>query len=213
KEAQGLSAALARAESVTILGDGPVGVELAGEITWRYPKKDLRLVSAGDRLLAGAGNPRLGEKVLGMLQSRGVDVVFGQSEAAGAGLVIRAFGGEFSVPCLGALGRVPVDGHFRVAGLPGVFAIGDAADCGEPPLSFLARRQAEYLGRFLRTPGMAVYKPTSRVAMAVPLGPELGATQLPLPGLPVVGSWLTSRLKGHDLFIRKNWKILGRPLG
>lgn len=208
--AEGLSAQLAAAEQVTILGDGPVGVELAGEISWRYPKKRLQLVSAGEKLLAGAGNPRLGAKVLGMLRRRGVDVVFGQREASGPGLVIRAFGGDLSVPCLGASGRVPVDGHFRVAGLAGVFAIGDAADCGEPPLSFLARRQAEYLGRFLRTPGMAPYKPATRVAMAVPLGPELGATQLPLPGLPVVGSWLTSRLKGRDLFIGKNWKVLGR---
>ena len=37
-----------------------------------------------------------------------------------------------------------------------------------------------------------------------------GATQLPLPGLPVVGSWLTSRIKGKGLFIAENWARLGQ---
>ncbi len=206
-EAEALSAELARASRVAILGDGPVAVELAGEVSWRYPKKRLQLVGAGERLLPGAGNPRLGEKLLGMLRGLGVSVVFGGTPS-NADLVIQAFGSGISVPCLGAAGRVPVDGHFRVAGLDGVYAIGDAADCGEPPLTFLARRQARYLARYLMGGVAGVYRPVARVAMAVPLGPRIGATQLPLPGLPVVGSFVTSWLKGRDLFIRKNWEIL-----
>ena len=206
-EAEGLSAELAAASGVTIFGDGPVAVELAGEVSWRYPKKRLQLVGAGERLLPGAGNPRLGEKLLGLLRGRGVSVVFGGTPS-NDDLVIQAFGSGISVPCLGAAGRVPVDGHFRVAGLDGVYAIGDAADCGEPPLTFLARRQARYLARYLQGAVAGVYRPVARVAMAVPLGPRIGATQLPLPGLPVVGSFVTSWLKGRDLFIRKNWEIL-----
>ena len=93
--------------------------------------------------------------------------------------------------------------------MDGVYAIGDAADCGEPPLTFLARRQARYLARYLMGGVTGVYKPAGRVAMAVPLGPKIGATQLPLPGLPVVGSFVTSWLKGRDLFIRKNWDLMG----
>ena len=209
-EAKGMSARLEAAERVVIFGDGPVAVELAGEVIWRYPKKRLQLVGAGERLLPGAGNPRLGEKLLGTLRARGVEVLLGQKEAPFASdLQIQAFGGEISAPCLGAAGRVSVDGHFRVAGMAGVHAIGDAADCGDPPFTFLARRQAKYLGRFLQSPGMAAYQPATRVAMSVPLGPELGATQLPLPGLPVFGGWVTSRLKGRDLFVEKNWKLLG----
>jgi len=208
-EAERSSAELASAEKVAILGDGPVAVELAGEISWRYPNKRLQLVSAGTRLLAGAANPRLGGKILEILRGRGVDVVFGTREVSGADLVIRAFGAGFGAPCLNTEGRVPVDRHFKVPGMEGVFALGDAADCGEAALSFLATRQAAYLGRYLQNPGMAPYKPAKWTAMAVPLGPELGATQLPLPGLPVVGSWLTSRLKGRRLFIEENWRRAG----
>jgi len=209
-EAERMSARLAAAERVVIFGDGPVAVELAGEVIWRYPKKRVQLVGAGEGLLPGAGNPRLGEKLLGMLRGRGVEVLLGQKEEPFASdLQIQAFGGEISAPCLGAAGRVTVDGHFRVAGMAGVYAIGDAADCGDPPLTFLARRQATYLGRYLQSPKLGPYKSASRTAMSVPLGPELGATQLPLPGLPVFGSWVTSRLKGRNLFVEKNWALLG----
>jgi hypothetical protein len=189
-------------------------VELAGEISWWYPDKRVRLAGPGTRLLEGAVNPRLGERVAKMLGQRGVEVVFGGGAPPKEDLVIRAYGGEISVPCLGAAGRVPVDGYFRVEGKDGVYAIGDAAACGEPGLSFLARRQAEYLARYLqspnvRSPKIGPYRPSKRVAMSIPLGPELGATQLPLPGLPVAGHWVTSRLKGRDLFIQKNWTLLG----
>lgn len=89
-----------------------------------------------------------------------------------------------------------------------MFAIGDAADCGEPPLTFLARRQALHLaGQMLGK--KAGYSVSARVPMAVPLGPERGVTQLPLPGLPVVGSWVTRRLKGRALFVTENWERMG----
>lgn len=210
-EAAMLSGRLAAASEITILGDGPVAVELAGEVSWRFPGKRLRLFGAADRLLPRAGNPRLGEKLRKMLEGRGVEIQLGRGATDGRGLEIRAFGAETTVPCLGLEGRVKVDANFRVPGMPGVFAIGDAADCGDPQLTFLATRQAAYLARYLKNPRIAPYQPAPRVAMAVPLGPELGATQLPLPGLPVVGSWLTSRLKGRDLFIEKNWALLNRP--
>lgn len=204
-----LAARLANADSVCIQGDGPVAVELAGEISWTFPKKQIQLVAAADCLLPGAGNPRLGETVLQMLRRRGVEVRFGQrTPGDGAELVIPAFGAVFTVPCLGSAARVPVNGQFQVPGLEGVYAIGDAAECGEPPLTFLARRQANHLARYLRRGYGPEYRPSRYVAMAVPLGPEEGAVQLPLPGLPVFGSWLTNRLKGRDLFIRKNWSLL-----
>ncbi len=207
REAGRLSAELAEAESVAVDGDGPVAVELAGEIRWRYPRKAVTIVARGERLLAGAGNPWLGERAAGMLREMGVSVVFGGGET-GAALRIAGYGAAFSVPCLGAEGRVKVDGQFRVAGREGVFAIGDAADCGEPPLTFLARKQAFHLaGQLLgKTAG---YRAAGRVAMAVPLGPERGVLQLPLPGLPVVGSWATARLKGRGLFVAENWKRMG----
>lgn len=209
REAGRLSAELGEAESVEICGDGPVAVELAGEIRWRYPKKAVTLAAKGERLLAGAGNPRLGERAAEMLREMGVRVEFGRSGAR-AGLRIAGYGAEFSVPCLGADGRVRVDDRFRVAGREGVFAIGDAADCGEPALTFLARRQALHLaGQMLGK--KAGYRAAGRVAMAVPLGPGEGRGAVAAAGVAgggfvgdgtVEGAWVVcgGELEADGLF-------------
>ena len=106
---------------------------------------------------------------------------------------------------LGGGGRVWGGG---VVGRGGVFAIGDAADCGEPALTFLARRQALHLaGQFLGK--KAGYGRAGRVPMSVPLGPERGLTQLPRRGLPVAGAWVTARLKGRRLFVAENRERMG----
>jgi NADH dehydrogenase FAD-containing subunit len=203
-EARALSARLAAAASVAILGDGPVGVELAGEIRHQFPEKPITLVSPTGRLLQTA-TPRLGARIAKMCSEINIRI----EPSATAALSIQAYGAAYDVPCLNAASRVPVDEFFRVPGRQNVYAIGDAADCGDPPLSFLARRQAQHLAAALQG-NPKPYKPAARVAMSVPLGPQLGATQLPLPGLPVVGSWLTSRLKGKGLFIAENWARLGQ---
>lgn len=131
-------------------------------------------------------------------------------EAGEGELVIRAYGPGG--------GRRAVDGHLQA---DGVWWIGDAADCGEAGLVTFARRQAEYVAGQLRAvlvEGLAlerlpVYRPARRVAMSVPLGPDEGFTQLPFPGTPVAGAWLTGRLKGRDLFVAKNWERMGWPRG
>lgn len=213
REAKEMSARLAAADRVAIVGAGPVGVELSGEISWRYPSKSVEILGSETQLLAEAGNPRLSARVETTLRDRGVTVSLGNpyaGEDLGADLVIRAYGAGRAVPCLGLLGQSSVDSCFRVPAMPGVFAIGDAAVAGEPALAFLARRQARYLARYLNDPRIGPYRPVRRVAMAIPLGPAEGAVQLPLPGLPVFGNWLTSHLKGKNLFIEKNWALMNQ---
>lgn len=43
------------AKSILIVGGGPTGVELAGEIAFDYPEKDVTLVHNGYRLLEFIG--------------------------------------------------------------------------------------------------------------------------------------------------------------
>lgn len=204
REARGLSERLAGAARVAIVGDGPVAVELAGEVSWKHPAKRLTVVTRGESVLGGG---RLGERSMAALRRRGV--AFARESEPGA-LVIRAYGEGGS--------RRAVDGHLRA---DGVWWIGDAADCGEPALVTFARRQAEYVAGLLRRvlgegaamDSLPVYRPARRVAMSIPLGPQEGFTQLPLPGAPVVGGWLTSRVKGRDLFVARNWERLGWETG
>ena len=92
---------------MAILGDGPVGVELAGEIRHQYPRKLIALVSPAGRLLTGA-NPRLGARIAKIL--REIDV---RIEPAAT-----ALGGDVSELVLG-IGR-PAGEFLILIDLPAV---------------------------------------------------------------------------------------------
>jgi NADH dehydrogenase FAD-containing subunit len=68
---------VARAKSVLLIGAGPVGIELAGEIASLYPGKPVTLVDPGERLLP-AFNPKLGALLLTGLSQLGVRVLLGE---------------------------------------------------------------------------------------------------------------------------------------
>ncbi len=60
--------------SVLIIGGGSVGVELAGEIAYEYPKKNITLVEGGNRIL-GSLSASTSRKALSVLKELHVDVV------------------------------------------------------------------------------------------------------------------------------------------
>lgn len=62
------------AESVLIIGGGPVGVELAGEIVTEFPGKTVTIVHSGDRILEFLG-PKASKKTLKWLTEKGVEVI------------------------------------------------------------------------------------------------------------------------------------------
>ncbi|SEG87410.1 NADH dehydrogenase, FAD-containing subunit [Actinacidiphila yanglinensis] len=164
--------ALAAAERVLILGAGPVGLELAGEITERWPERQVVLVDPADDVLAGRYLPELRSALREQLVSRGVEFVLGSALAseppvpsgvhapftvhtlAGtrvqADLWFRCYGvSPLSGMLGGALaaarrpdGHVEVDAYLRVAGLPNVFAIGDVTAVPEPKRSKAAAEHA-----------------------------------------------------------------------
>jgi NADH dehydrogenase FAD-containing subunit len=74
KEAQGQ---FANARSILIVGGGPVGVELAGELKAQYPDKTIHLVHSHDALLSNSTppiNPVATAKLLELLNRVGIDV-------------------------------------------------------------------------------------------------------------------------------------------
>jgi len=67
------------AQKILIVGGGPVGVELAGEIADHYPKKEITLVHSHDKLLQGPYSDGLRAKLLGKLQKElKVTVILGE---------------------------------------------------------------------------------------------------------------------------------------
>ncbi|MCF2904673.1 FAD-dependent oxidoreductase [Octadecabacter sp. CECT 8868] len=111
--------------------------------------------------------------------------------------------------------RIKVDPWMRPSTLPNVFAAGDVADGGDAMTIVAISRQLPWLkaaliglaqGKTLE--GIKPYKPWgNRAPILVPLGPKLGSSFL---GVFIAGNFLTSRIKGKDLFLTKYNKLLGR---
>ena len=68
---------IAQAKSILLIGAGPVGIELAGEIASAYPGKPVTLIDPMDRLMP-AFNPELGKRLYKGLKQLGVRVLLGE---------------------------------------------------------------------------------------------------------------------------------------
>jgi apoptosis-inducing factor 2 len=235
-------AQLLSSKRIAIVGAGPVGVELAGEILSAFPDKQVTLISDAPVLLAGF-SPKLSARLAEQLQVLGVTLRLGErveslaaldrpfpgplriaGETLDADIVFPAIGARPTSPpmadaLLAPSGRLKVDPWLRAAGGHTVFALGDAAETGDPMTTAGVVRQKQWLAKTLKAmlEGRAVedlppYKPWSVHLMVTPLGSKAGASLLPLFGRGlVVGPRITASLKGKDLFIPRCHQGLGYP--
>lgn len=140
------------ANSVLIVGGGPTGVELAGEIAVDFPGKKVILVHRGTRLLEFIGL-KASRKALDWLVAKKVEVILNQSvnlNLLSDGIVQTSAGETIPADChfictgkpvgsswiketilrdsLDIHGRLMVDEHLRVRGHNNIFAVGDITD-------------------------------------------------------------------------------------
>ena len=148
---------LVQAGHVLIVGAGPTGLELAGEISDRWPEKQITILEPEPEILAGPYRQQLREEVRRQLEQRGVEFVLGEALTAepesppvtfgpfavstGAGRTIQA---DIWFRCYGLTpvsdylrgdlasarlpdGSIEVTPELQVAGQTHVFALGDVA--------------------------------------------------------------------------------------
>lgn len=142
-----------------------------------------------------------------------------------AGLIVPAIGAQVAYSPAHVLpgadrkpnGQLAVDGWLRPSSLPNVFAIGDLAATGEGMTVVSASRHAPWLAKTIRSlasgrslESLPAYKPWKVPPILIPLGRDKGASVLPLgsKGM-VVGDWLTSKIKGKQLFLPRYNKEFG----
>ena len=142
-----------------------------------------------------------------------------------AGLIIPAIGARIADSPAHGLpsierkpnGQLGVDGWLRPSSLPNVFVVGDLAATGEGMTVVSTTRQTPWLAKTLR--GMAdgkkvedlpAYKVWKVPPILLPLGPNKGASVLPMGSGMVVGDWVTSKIKGNALFIPRYQREFGR---
>jgi len=162
---------LSGAGRVLILGAGPVGLEVAGEIKDVWPEKSVIIVERAAELLAGF-LPEVRAGLHRQLEERGVELRLGTGltalppvpagefgrftvttdagEEIVADIWFRAFGVQINSGYLadGHLtpltdqGTVPVTDHLNVRGYDRVYAIGDVADLPDPKMASYAMEHA-----------------------------------------------------------------------
>lgn len=166
------------ASSILIIGGGPVGVEMAGELIDVYgSSKKITLVTSGKALIDFPQfKPKFQDKLAKQLESKGVELIFqdkvlgfpdgispGKSVTTKNGvaltpdIVLSCIGKEPMLPekhpfQLDAKNEIKIDKTFHAIGAPpNIFAMGDCADTGDPKNAYHCGEQAKYLGKQLVT--------------------------------------------------------------
>jgi NADH dehydrogenase FAD-containing subunit len=170
---------LARADRVLIVGAGPTGLELAGEIDDRWPEKQITILEPESDVLAGPYKQELRDEIRRQLQERGVELLLGEALTGEPESPVASFG-RFAVSttagreietdiwfrcyglrpvsdCLdgplaatrGADGSIEVTETLQLAGHPHVFALGDVA-AADLKGAGRAARQAEVVSTNIR---------------------------------------------------------------
>ncbi|MEV0583966.1 FAD-dependent oxidoreductase [Nonomuraea sp. NPDC050310] len=163
---------LAGAERVLILGAGPVGIELAGEIKEVWPHKHVTLVDPAPSLLA-AFPEEMRQDLRRQLDEQGIELRLGHGlatpppipagraggftvtttagEEIAADIWFQAYGVRTNSDYLAdgrlttrtPLGQVPVTETLNVAGHDHVYAVGDLTDVPEAKMAGYAMQHAE----------------------------------------------------------------------
>ncbi|WP_367322408.1 NAD(P)/FAD-dependent oxidoreductase [Streptomyces sp. HUAS ZL42] len=167
---------LLQADKILILGAGPVGLELAGEIKEVWPDKHVTIVDPAEELLPGF-KPEVVEDLRGQLDALGVEVRLGTGLTAQPGtesgrtgtftvtttagdeitadVWYRAYGTTINsgyltdgkLTALTPQGQVPVTETLNVKGHDHVYAIGDLTDVAEAKMAGFAMQHAEVVAK------------------------------------------------------------------
>ncbi|GAA0476486.1 hypothetical protein GCM10009096_17830 [Parasphingorhabdus litoris] len=169
-----------KAKNIAIVGAGAVGSELAGELAFARPEKQVTLISADENLFPDYP-AKLGRSMLRQLGELGVKVRLGERIAnlkqtdapfvptknkiklsdgfpIDADLVIPVIGSKPVTDLLRALedvtfdesGRAKVDGWLRPTANPDLFVVGDIASTGDTMTIVGLTRQVGWLKKALK---------------------------------------------------------------
>lgn len=234
--------ALAEADAVLLLGAGPVGLELTGEIKDRWPDKPVTIVDPAADVLGGLYPDEFRAELRRQLDALGVTLLLGTSlveepvseagqaksftvttrsgHQVSADVWFRCFGvapvsGYLSgSPARTAAGTLRVTPELRADGHERVFALGDLVALPEAKMARAAGMQADVVAANIR----ALVEGGELTAYR-PASPGIS---LPLgvrggatyqEGIGVLGAERTAELKGADLRTAAYVELLGLRRG
>ncbi|PPR01331.1 hypothetical protein CVT24_006333 [Panaeolus cyanescens] len=226
------------AKGIAIVGGGPVGAELAGEIRDVYKDKKITIVHREERLFSSVYPDKFRkgadkqwskrdikviaeDEIVDIPAYPAADVKTRKGVPLYSELVIPCRGGRPNTSLLSTTGRnvlsstghVKVDAHLQVEGLPGVFAAGDIIDWKE------VKQAAKYGGhtttivanvkQILNGGQPSVPYKSAFEAILVTNGINGGVAYLGILWGLTFGNWFVRMAKSKDLFITMTRKNLG----
>jgi len=233
-----MSEQISKATKIVVVGGGPVGVEMAGEIRDKYTEPSVTVVSSSEHLISPDFSTKFQTSIKKLLDDANVQVVTGRvknlseletnvvkeqtvevvdGEAISADLVISCVGlppnGEVTKSFLpGSLdenNRIKVNKFLQVEGFTNVYAIGDC--CNTPENKMAA--YADVHGGIVAD---SIYKVATGYQAVSYRSPFTGML-VPVGAKKGVGSmngynvpaFVVVMLKSGDLFTNKFWRGLG----
>lgn len=175
-----------KAVRILIIGGGTVGVELAGELITKYPKKDVVLVHSREALMQRACEPAK-HRAEKWLRKKGVEVILGERVQETQGTVFKTNKGreihaDLAFICTGIIPNAEflkknfpdtvdkksllVDKYLRLQGSKNIFVGGDITNIPEEKLAQNAEKHAQVIVENIRCDHMnkklCVYKSQPR---------------------------------------------------
>jgi apoptosis-inducing factor 2 len=202
-----LSESIKAAQTIVIQGGGPIGIELAGEITTFYPEKKIYISHTDKLLLSKLYQLSFRQKLTDLATHHGIELISPHHiEEKHADLVVPCFGftpNSSFVPqdWLSDKGYVKVDHELEVVGTTNIFAMGDIADLKESKQLINGWEHTKVLAYNLTHEMKKPYIGVKNDMIAIPFGPQKGYTFLPYLGGIVLGGWVTSFVKGRSLLV------------
>lgn len=183
-----------KSDRILIVGGGLVGVELAGEILWKYPEKEVIIVHSRNQLIQRS-NKKAKEYARKYLEKRGVRLIFGEKVVGSRKGVFftdkkRDIKADMAFLCVGVnpnsgfvkesfkksvdeKGFVKVNGFLQMEGHENIFVAGDVSSFPEEKTAQNAHNHAKRVIKNIlrKNKGRELlrYKPKER-AMVLSLG-------------------------------------------
>lgn len=231
---------LEQAQNILIVGGGPIGIELAGEITLEIPGKNITVVESNEEILQGTSR-KVAVRALSELKARGVSFHLGQKVVEPSygvapeggiaqtdkdleleyDLIFWAVGSKpntdyFPAEQLSPENRIPVDRHLRVKGMENVFALGDITALNEVKKAIYVIDHLKTVTKNIRSllagksPQASYKAQTGNDIMVVTLGRQGGVGHIPVLGTITAG-WLIRLIKAKDMLVDMYRKKVGAP--